>query len=171
MRIAVAVALYLAAGAAWAQPRLFPRYDFYIFERADGGETTYAVSSGERATAAAVTGCSGRILHDAPAVVAQIATRVLQDRDEDSDGLSVVTIAPGGGIHLGSCADPRDDEEEPDRDPDDPEDKADAPATPHDSIVWLQSMSGAQTRRLINEIDALSREDRAQMLSEAGLAR
>lgn len=169
MRVAIAIGLYLAAGAAWAQPRIFPRYDFYIFERAGGGETTYALSSGERATAAAVTGCDGRILHDASAVVAHIDTLVRQDGDADSDGLSVVTIAPGGVIHLGSCADPHDEEEEPDYDSDDPEDKAESPEQPHDSIVWMQRMSAGQTRRIINELDALSAEDRTQMLSEIGL--
>lgn len=168
MRIVVAVALYLAAGAAWAQPRIFPRYDFYIFERAEGGETTYAVSSGERATAAAVTGCDGRILHDASAVVAHIAARARED-DEGND-LSVVTLAPGGTIHLGSCA-RRDEEEEPEYDSDDPEDKGHEEDRPHDSIVWMQSMSASQTRRVISEMDALTREERAQMLTEIGLQR
>lgn len=169
MRVAIAIGLYLAAGAAWAQPRIFPRYDLYIFERAEGGEVTYALSSGERATAAAVTGCDGRILHDASAVVAHIDTLARQDGDEDSDGLSVVTIAPGGVIHLGSCADPHDEADEPDRDPDDPEDKVQAPETPHDSIVWMQRMSASQTRRIINELDALTVAERTQMLGEIGL--
>jgi hypothetical protein len=59
-------------------------------------------------------------------------------------------------VNLGGCNEVDEDDPESER---------------HDTLIIIEDASASQTRRVVNEIDGLSREDRAAMIEALGLGR
>lgn len=151
------------ASAAWALAGVTSTanaggpYQIYILDSAERtSEHVYAFAVGERATAAQVENCEGRLLDNAHQIVADLRARSRNENDE----FNVIWIeGRGSRTHLGDC---------PDRDDDhDPKSEGDR----RDSLIVLRDASAAQTRHLINEIHGLSRDERGAMIDALGLDR
>jgi len=128
-------------------------YQIYIFDNAEE-QSIYAFAVGDRAAAAMVENCQGRVMDNARDIVADLRTRSRNERD----GLSVVWVeGEGARIHLGHCGQHEEDED-PERDD-------------WDSLVVVRGASAAQARHLIREIHGLAREDREAMTTALGLDR
>jgi beta-lactamase regulating signal transducer with metallopeptidase domain len=146
----------LAAGAAAAftlaltEPAAAAgKFRIYIFNPADDRSSTYAASDGQRATAAIVEQCVGRLLPNAVALVDEMEARLETD---DKDKLSVVwVVGPGSETEFGPCH------------------KNDERASDHDSLVLITDASERQARKFIREIHGLSGGDREQMAAELGI--
>ena len=147
----VGVALWMTADAS---TRGGP-YNIYIFDRADPPDShIYAFSVGQRSAAAQVEACDGQLIEDADSVVADFRAR---SRRETRAFNVIVVDGAGSTVRFGNCADPEDEEHDPG-------------SEQHDTLVVVRGASEAQTRRLINEMDALSADERASMLSALGLS-
>jgi beta-lactamase regulating signal transducer with metallopeptidase domain len=125
------------------------QFRIYIFNPADDRSSTYAVSDGQRATAALVEQCAGRLLPNAAAFVDEMEARL---EKEDKDDLSVVwVVGPGSETEFGPCH------------------KKDERASDHDSLVLITDASERQARKFIREIHGLSGADREEMAAELGI--
>jgi hypothetical protein len=147
------------AGAVWAiagattPANAGGPYQIYIFDNAEE-QSIYALAVGDRAAAAMVEDCAGRLMDDAYTVVAGLRAR---SRNEH-DGLSVVWVeGEGSRVNLGRCGQHEEDE--------------DSERDDWDSLVVVRGASAAQARHLIREIHGLSREDRNAMIDALGLNR
>ena len=139
---AAAVMLALSAPAA-AGPT---PYRIYIFDSADG-TSTYAVSDGQRATAAIFESCVGRVLPNAAAVIDGLEARI---HDDKKDGLTVVWApGPGSKTDIGPCA------------PKEPREG--------DTIVLITDPPESQARRFIRQIERRFRSPPPEMRAELGL--
>lgn len=155
------------ASAAWALAGITTPanaggpYQIYILDDADQPEVhVYALSVGDRATAARVENCDGSLLDNPREVVADLRRR---SRNEDRD-LNVIWVeGEGSRTDLGPC--PGGDDEDEDEDPESERHR------PRDSIIVLRDANAAQARRLINQIHGLSREERVAMIEALGLDR
>ena len=147
---AAALALALSAPAAAGSSQ----YRLYIFNAVDGA-TTYALSDGQRAAAALVEQCVGRLLPNAAAFVDALEARMQSDKDDELDPVWIV--GRGSSIELGSCREKESRDEET-------EDHSD-----EDSLVLVTDASEKQARKFIRQIDALSRAQRRQMAAQATL--
>lgn len=145
------IALAGAAGIAVALPRSAGHA--YILDTVEG-HSVYAFVVGDRAAAARVDGCTGQLLSSPHQIVADLRARA--SREDTEERFNVVTVE-GGGVHFGPCG-ARDADE-------------DAEDDPQDTLVVIEDISARQTRRLINELQALSAADRAAMLETLELSR
>lgn len=151
MRAIIAAALLLGGCSAGAQPMC--QYDFYIYEPLNSDAQIYAVIGSGRNAAIEVNACEARLVNDPNALASQL--RTLRREDE----INIVTVeGRGSRTYLGSCS-ARDD----DHDPENPRDENAA------SIVVVSQASAAQTRRLINQIDAAPSQMRESVIDTLGL--
>ena len=154
------------AGALWALAGVTTPanaggpYQIYIYNSVEHPTVDlYAISVGDRATAAEVENCVGRLAENPHQIVADLSARSHSD-----EHFSVVLVeGEGSSLSLGRCGEDADDEEEDD----DPENYSE----PRDSLVLVRNASAAQARRLIREIHGLSAEDREAMIDAIGLDR
>jgi hypothetical protein len=130
-------------------------FRIYIFAAAGEAASIFAISNGERATAAEVEQCVGRLLPNADAIVDELESRIHNGRDDELNPVWIV--GPGSRTELGSCREKESDDEDSDEEPDE------------DSLVMITDASEKQTRRLIRQIDALSGSERQEMALQLGL--
>jgi hypothetical protein len=145
-------ALWALAGATTPARGGGP-YQIYIFDSAARPSVhVYAFSAGERAAAAEVENCVGRLVDNAQQVVAELRERA---HNED-DHFSVIWVeGRGSSTHLGGCSED--------------DDAEGAEGEPSDSLVVVRNASAAQARGLIREIHGLSASDRNAMTAALGL--
>jgi hypothetical protein len=149
MRMMIAAAALLAGCSAGAQPMCV--YDFYIFELRGGGAQIYAIAGSGRAVAVEVRGCEARSLEGAQDFVSDLRRQLSQDE------IDAVTVeSRGSRTYLGSCV--ADDHDAGPRQSDD-----------EDSLVHIRRATAAQTRRLVEQIDAAPHDMRQEMISALGL--
>lgn len=158
---AAAALMLLLAGPATAGLHAFR---IYIFDAANGTSSIYALSDGERAAAAIVENCEGRLLADVAEFVDDLESRI---HNGGEDELNPVWITgPGSRVEIGPCG-----AQEPDEtDESDDADAADD-ADDKDSLVMITNVSKKQARDFIRQIDALSASERAEMAAQLGLER
>jgi beta-lactamase regulating signal transducer with metallopeptidase domain len=130
-------------------------FRIYIYAAAGEAASIYALSDGERAAAAAVEGCDGRLLPDAAAFIDELEGRIHNGRENELNPVWIV--GPGSRTELGSCR-----QEEPHEA--DSEEESD-----EDSLVMIVDASERQARRFIRQIDALSRSERREMAAQLSL--
>lgn len=143
---ASAAAAFMLALSAPAAAGPYP-YRIYILVSSDE-TSTYAVSDGERATAAVFEKCVGRLLPNAAAIIDGLEARIQDDKEDE---LKTIVWAPGPGqvTGLGSCV-----QKEP---PD------------NDTLVLITDASEKQARRFIRQIEAHSRSPLRGLKAELGL--
>jgi hypothetical protein len=158
------------AGAVWmtaadATTRGYPGgpYQVYIYNSANQPQVDlYAFSVGQRAAAAEVENCMGRLVSDPHRVVADLRARLRDDHEH----FSVVWIeGAGSDTHIGGCGASDDPEAEAEKD----DDESEADHQRSESLVVLRDASAAQVRHLIQEIHGLSTQDRTAMTNALGL--
>ena len=157
------------AGAVWmtaadATTRGYPGgpYQVYIYNSAGQPQVNlYAFAVGQRAAAAEIENCAGRLVSDPHRIVADLRERA---RNDDKN-FSVVSIdGEGSDTHIGGCGASDDPELVADEG-----DDSEAGDERSDSLVVLRDASAAQVRHLIHEIHGLSAQDRTTMTSALGL--
>jgi hypothetical protein len=160
------------AGAVWmtaadATTRGYPGgpYQVYIYANDDRPEVDlYAFSVGQRAAAAEVENCMGRLVSDPHRIVADLRARLRNDDEH----FSVVWIeGEGSDTHIGGCGASDDPEAEAEAEKGDDESEVDHQRS--ESLVVLRDVSAAQVRHLVHEIHGLSAQDRAAMTNALGL--
>jgi hypothetical protein len=152
MRVMIAAAALLLGGcSAGAQPMC--QYDFYIYQpQGERDGQIYAIAGAGRATAIEVNACDARWHADPTGLVSEL--RALRRAHE----IDIVTVpAQGSRTYLGSCRSNDDDH--------DPERRHDG----EQNIVVVTDASAAQTRRLIQQIDAASDDMRQEAIDTLGL--
>jgi hypothetical protein len=153
MRVMIAAAALLLGGcSAGAQPVC--QYDFYIYQpQGEHDGQIYAIAGGGRAAAIEVNACDARWHADPAGLVTEL--RALRRADE----VNIVTVpAEGSRTYLGSCRSNDDRDSDPER-------------ANHNqqNIVVVTDATAAQTRRLIQQIDAASDEMREEAIDTLGL--
>jgi hypothetical protein len=159
--IVFASALWALAGVTTPANAGGP-YQIYIYNSAEQPAVDlYAISVGERAAAAQVENCTGRLVDNPHEIVADLRTR-----SSNHDHISVVWVeGQGSSFNLGRCGE---DADEGDKDEDEDSENAHEQV---DSLVLVRDASAAQARQLIREIHGLPEQDRAAMIDALGLDR
>ena len=148
--IAVATAA-VGAAVAVAQPRT--HYDLYISSH-DTGADVYAFTGAGRSAAVEVIGCgSARLMPEPANVVSALRTRSGQN-------ITRITVGAGSGTQIGMC----DEHDDADKDEDD-----EAHHENGDSIVVIEDLTPAQTRRMIREFRAAPAPVRQELLTALAL--
>jgi hypothetical protein len=126
-------------------------YQVYIFDSHER-HSIYAIAMGERAAAARVENCVGRLIEDPYATVSQLRARAREDHED----LNLVWVSgEGSNVNLGPCH----------------EQDAEAEREDHsDSLVIVRDANARQVRSIIGEI-SLSADQRDEMIASLGLDR
>jgi hypothetical protein len=152
-----AAALLLGGCSAGAQPMC--QYDFYIYQpQGERDGQIYAIAGAGRAAAIQVNACDASWYSDPTGLVTEL--RAMRRADE----ANIVTVpAQGSRTYLGSCRGSSEHDQDIDYDRESSHTDNEA------NIVVITDASAAQTRRLIQQIDAASDEMRQETIDTLGL--